>query len=114
MPDVPPLGIEALLVWGREFERQFKATGEFQIDPAVMKAYLRRANEALALLQERDSPPRKHAGGRPEGSGMGALAAALVENGVDQEAAVNMIAQQRKMTPDRVRIALRRHRAKQL
>jgi hypothetical protein len=107
-----PLDTEALLAWGREFERQFKATGSLQIDRVVMRAYLHRANEALALLEQRERHTRKHAGGRPPGSGMGALVAALVGNGVDEEAAVSMIAQKREVAPDRVRIALRRHRAK--
>jgi hypothetical protein len=69
------------------------------------------ANEALA--RQRDARAVKRHGGRPKGTGMGGAAAALIARGVCEEDAVRIIAARHSKPADKVRDALRRHRAKQ-
>jgi len=112
--DKPPLDSETLLAWGREWQRHLE--GEpgpergFHIPLPLLVQYVTKANEGLALLKERERHGR---GGRPRGTGMGAKAASLITYGVPEDEALGMIAEHEKKPIDKVRDALRRHRAKQ-
>jgi hypothetical protein len=74
-----PLDVEVLLVWGRDWQRHLEAEAapgrSFHVPTAVLKQYLERANEGLALLKQHEERGR---GGRPRGTGMGAKAASLI------------------------------------
>jgi hypothetical protein len=71
------LSVDALLVWGRDYLHllEAKSADPIHVPIAVLKQYLAKADEGLALLRERDARAAKRGGGRPKGSGMGALAA---------------------------------------
>jgi hypothetical protein len=107
-----PLDVEVLLVWGRDWQRHLEAEAapgrSFHVPTAVLKQYLERANEGLALLKQHEERGR---GGRPRGTGMGAKAASLITCGVREDDAVRMVADHHKKPIDKVRDALRRHRA---
>jgi len=109
------LDVDVLLAWGSDFQRQLEAgpANDFHIDIPVFKQYLAKANEALALLKQRDARAIKRRGGRPKGTGMGDAAAALIASGVPEEDAVRIIADNRRKSADKVRDALRRHRTGQ-
>jgi hypothetical protein len=107
-----PLDIEVLLAWGRDWQRHLEAgPGRgFQIPIPVLKQYLERANDGLALLKEREAHEQ---GGRPRGTGMGGKAASLIACGVPEDDAVRMVAEHHGKPADKVRDALRRYRAGQ-
>jgi hypothetical protein len=107
--------VEMLLAWGRDWQRYLEAGpgSGFHIPVPVLKQYVTKANEGLALLQQRDAGTIKRGGGRPKGTGMGGQAAALIASGVREEDAVRMIAAHQQKPVDKVRDALRRHRAGQ-
>ena len=108
-----PLPIDALVAWGKEWQRLLEVgSGDVHIPIPVLRQYLARANEALALLEQREGhAAAKRGGGRPKGTGMGALAAALIDNGTGEDEAVRAIAKIRRKPVDNVRNALRRFRA---
>jgi hypothetical protein len=110
-----PLSTDLLLAWGLDWQQYLDAgpgTG-FHIPASVLKQYVAKANEGLALLKQRDARAIKRGGGRPRGTGMGGKAAALIATGVREEDAVRIIAQHQGKTTDKVRDALRLHRARQ-
>jgi hypothetical protein len=109
------LDLDLLLAWGRDWQRYLEAGpgSGFHIPVPVLKQYVTKANAGLALLQQRDARAIKRGGGRPKGTGMGDSAAALIARGMDEEGAVRIIARHHGKTVDKVRDALRRHRAGQ-
>jgi hypothetical protein len=104
-----------LLAWGLDWQRHLEAgpVSGFHIPIPVLKRYVAKANEGLALLKQRDARAVRRRGGRPRGTGMGGQAAALIASGVREEDAVRMIAAHQQKPVDKVRDALRRHRAGQ-
>lgn len=110
-----PLSTDLLLAWGLDWQQYLDAgpgTG-FHIPASVLKQYVAKANEGLALLKQRDARAIRRRGGRPRGTGMGDVVAALIASGAREEDAVHMIAKHQGKTVDKVRNALRRHRARQ-
>ena len=109
------LDVEILLAWGRDWQRYLEAGpgSGFHIPIPVLTQYVAKANEGLVLLQQRDARTIKRRGGRPKGTGMGDAAAALIALGVHEEDAVRIIAENQGKPADKVRDALRRHRAGQ-
>jgi hypothetical protein len=108
-----PLDNDVLLAWGRDWQRHLDGEAEpgrsYHIAAEVLKQYVTKANEGLALLKEREA--RKQ-GGRPRGSGIGAKVAALIACGVAEDDAVRMIAEAHHKPPEKVRETLRKHRAR--
>jgi hypothetical protein len=105
------LDVNVLLAWGRDWQRYLEAGpgSGFHIPIPVLKQYVAKANEGLALLKQRQA----RAIGRPRGTGMGGQAAALIASGVREEDAVRIIAEHHGKPADKVRDALRRHRGGQ-
>ena len=77
----------------------------------VLGSTFAKGNEGLALLKQHDGRTTKRAGGRPRGSGMGGLAAALIARGTREDDAVRATAEHYGKPIDNVSGALRRHRA---
>jgi hypothetical protein len=109
------LGVDLLLAWGRDWQCYLEAGpgSGYHIPTSVLKEYVAKANEGLALLLQREAGTIKRGGGRPKGTGMGGQAAALIASGVREEDAMRMIAARQQKPVDKVRDALRRHRAAQ-
>jgi hypothetical protein len=108
--------LDLLLAWGRHWQVLLeggRGSGFHIPDLAFLKEYVTRANEGLARLKQREEAAIKRSGGRPKGTGMGDAAAALIARGVREEDAVLMIAAHHRKPADKVREALRRHRARQ-
>ena len=109
-----PLAVEVLLAWGCDWQRHLEAEAGpgrgFEIPIPVLVQYVTKANEGLTLLKEREARGR---GGRPRGT-MGEHAAELIAYGVPEDDAVRMVAEYKGKPIDKVRDALRRHRAKHL
>jgi hypothetical protein len=113
MADEVELPVTALLAWGREWQHKVEAgpvVGFNVGDPRLLGHYLKAANDALE--REAKRPSKAARGGRPR-KGMGVDAAALIANGVPEDDAVRMVANQYGNTTDNVREALRKHRAQQ-
>jgi hypothetical protein len=110
-----PLDVEVLLAWGRDWQRHLEAGPGcgFHMSALVLLQYVTTANEGLELLKQREARVIKRSGGRPRGTGMGGQAAALIASGVREEDAMRMIAARQQKPVDKVRDALRRHRAAQ-
>src|SRR5262245_61514024 len=96
------LDVDLLLAWGRDWERSLETepVSGFHISVPVLKQYLAKANEGLALLKQRDARAIKRGGGRPRGTGMGGKAAALMASDVREEDAVRIIAKHQGKTAD--------------
>jgi hypothetical protein len=109
------LDIDALLAWGRHWQHLLEVGqgSGFHISVPVLKQYVAKANEGLALLKQRDARAIKRGGGRPRGTGMGGKAAAFIASDVPEEDAVRMIAELHGKSVDKVREALRVYRAGQ-
>jgi hypothetical protein len=107
-----PLTVAALLAWGRDYQRQLEGvqSGALHVPMEVLKQYIAKANEGLALLKERDARAIKRGGGRPKGTGMGDAVAALIASGAREDDAVRAIATEERKSPANVREALRRYR----
>jgi hypothetical protein len=109
---------EALLIWGRDFQRELDkhlkaAAGEKHplfVNLQVLLQYLVMANDIIIERIDTGANAGKRPAHRPKGTGAGARVEALVATGLSEDDAKRAVANELGMAPVQLEKALRWHR----